>query len=160
MSTIVDKVLYTMPGWAARVNNNAIEVSPAKQIKKKLDELRSTKPYIVIVKFGHKNNNNEPIVKEVIGKCEQKYLRLRNQLNIITIPCSDCQQPIDLCTKILKILNNTQQPNSKQPNRKYQLPVGVISEQLIRILERTPEEIRVQYAWKPEVWRPDPDLEI
>ncbi len=152
MSTIVDRVLYTMPGWAARVNNNVIEVYPATQIKKTLNELRSTKPYIVIVKLGHKNNN-KPIVKEVIGKCEQKYLNPQNQLNIITIPCSDCQQPIDLCTKILKILNNTQQLNSK-----HQLPVGVMSEQLIRILERTPEEIkkiRVQY-----VWRPAPDLEI
>lgn len=151
MSTIVEGVLYTMPGWAARVNNNAIEVSPANQIIEALNKLRSTKPYIVIVKFGHKNNNNEPIVKEVIGKCEQKYLKLQNQHNIqnqhsiITIPCSDCKQPIDLCTKILKILNNTQ-----QPNRKYQLPVGVISEQLIRILELTPEKIRVQYAWRPD----------
>ena len=108
MSTIVDRVLYTMPGWAARVNNNVIEVYPATQIKKTLNELRSTKPYIVILRFGYK-------IIEVIGKCEQKYLSPPNSKDISTIPYSKC-------------LTNL-------PNNKQIFPVGVMSEQLIRILE-------------------------
>lgn len=142
MSTIVDKVLY-IAGIVVGVRNSVIGIRPGSQIKKKLNELRNTKPYVVIVKLRYEDDKT--IAEKLIGKCEQEYLSPPNQRNIITIPCSNCQ-PIDLCTKILK---SKQQPL-----------VGIISGQLIPILERTPEEIQVQYAWKPDIWRPDPDLEI
>ena len=129
MSTIVDKVLY-IAGIVVGVRNSVIGIQPGSQIKKKLNELRNTKPYIVIVSLT-KNRNQ---VAEMIGGCEQKHLSVPDQYDISTIPCSDCQ-PIDLCTKILK---SKQQPL-----------VGIISGQLIPILERTPEEIQIQYITKP-----------